>query len=803
MSSKHFLKFWLVWANIFIQAVLPVCLTFSPTLLARADDEHNPFYKSTTLYQLDAGETVEDVATRIGMSLTELESLNVSSGGTSKLKNRGVGDSILIPSSLTTLANSKKSIKSFVSESEIASFASQIGSTKSNNGDITDTIYNTANGKLINKANEISSDWLSQFGTANVKLMWQLDRPNGSAVHNIFEGSELDLLIPLHDNGQSLKFTQVGVRRIDGRSVLNIGLGARYFSKENLMIGGNVFYDNEFSRNNQRLGAGIEIWADNIKFSGNLYHGLTDWHESKDFSDYDERPADGFDIRTHVFLPHHPQLGGEISFEQYFGERVALFNDDGSEGQKNPHSINIGVNYTPVPLLAFEVGHKFGSSGVNDTTAGVSLNYKFGIPLSQQLDEGRVSSRRELVGSRFDLVERNNQVILEYRKQNMIRIQLPESLRGYSFESKIIDAIVSGKYEVSHVEWDYSEFLSGGGQVNEVSPTKLEVIFPQYKENTTNEYHISAIAYDVKGNQSERDLTTLTTDMHDVSFGEGDIFIDKNNAIANGIDQNEVSVRITDLAGNGIPNIDVMFKADDDGVVISDEPNQDVRLKNKLKSFSIMTNSDGVAKIYISSGTARDVIVTAIVRGMSATKTIHFVSDGGSAIVTSLSTDKDTAQANSSDVVTLTATLQDGNGHLVTNQPVAFSVSSGTGDLSAASAMTNGSGEAEVTLTSGDVGSVTVLAKSGTNVLDAGQSKAINFVADSGSAVVTALSSDKDTALANNTDVVTLTAILKDGNGHLVTNQPVAFSVSSGTGDLSAASAMTNGSGEAVVTLTS
>ncbi|MFM5666770.1 Ig-like domain-containing protein, partial [Aeromonas veronii] len=145
----------------------------------------------------------------------------------------------------------------------------------------------------------------------------------------------------------------------------------------------------------------------------------------------------------------------------------------------------------------------------------------------------------------------------------------------------------------------------------------------------------------------------------------------------------------------------------------------------------------------------------------------------------------------------------DGNGHLVTNQPVAFSVSSGTGDLSAASAMTNGSGEAVVTLTSGDVGSVTVLAKSGNNGADAGQSKAVNFVADSGSAVVTALSSDKDTALANSTDVVTLTAILNDGNGHLVTNQPVAFSVSSGTGDLSAASAMTNGSGEAVVTLTS
>ncbi|MFM5622547.1 Ig-like domain-containing protein, partial [Aeromonas veronii] len=45
-------------------------------------------------------------------------------------------------------------------------------------------------------------------------------------------------------------------------------------------------------------------------------------------------------------------------------------------------------------------------------------------------------------------------------------------------------------------------------------------------------------------------------------------------------------------------------------------------------------------------------------------------------------------------------------------------------------AMTNGSGEAVVTLTSGDVGSVTVLAKSGNNGADAGQSKAVNFTSD-------------------------------------------------------------------------
>ncbi|MBS4688411.1 inverse autotransporter beta domain-containing protein, partial [Aeromonas sobria] len=645
MTKSSILKSWIVWANIFIQAILPISLTYSPTLLASARDGRSHIYHRTMLYQLDAGETVVSVAKRIGISLSDLEFINRDVKHDRAFKNLGSGDRILLPSPLYALADSKNATSSVVDENEVAGFVSQIGSLKANDGDVSNSIYSIANNKVVQKASELSRDWLSQFGTANVKLMVQSDIFQGSVAHDIFEGSEIDLLIPLHDDGQKLFFTQAGIRRVDGRGTFNFGLGARYFSKDEWMIGGNFFSDNDFTGNNHRLGAGVELWSNNFKFSGNLYHGLTDWHQSNDFSDYDERPADGFDIRTNFSLPSYPQLGGEISFEQYFGEQVALFNNEVDDFQENPHSINLSVNYTPFPLLTLEAGHRF-SSSITDTIVGVNLNYQFGIPLYQQLDGGRVASRRELVGSRLDLVERNNKITLEYRKQKLINIQLPDSLHGYSLETKVIDAIVSGKYDVSHVEWDYSEFLSMGGKVNEVSSKQLEVTFPPYQEGTENNFHISAVAYDVKGNVSERDLTTLIADKQDVSFGEGDIFIDKNNAIANGIDQNEVSVEITDLAGNGIPNVDVTFNADDDGVIISSEPNESSLLKSKLKSFSIVTNSDGVAKIFLSSGTAKDVVVTAIVRNISASKTISFVSDSGSAVVTVLSSDKDTALAN-------------------------------------------------------------------------------------------------------------------------------------------------------------
>ncbi len=62
-------------------------------------------------------------------------------------------------------------------------------------------------------------------------------------------------------------------------------------------------------------GVGAEVATDYLKFSANTYFGLTGWHQSRDFSSYDERPADGFDIRTEAYLPAYPQLGGKLMYE--------------------------------------------------------------------------------------------------------------------------------------------------------------------------------------------------------------------------------------------------------------------------------------------------------------------------------------------------------------------------------------------------------------------------------------------------------------------------------------------------------
>lgn len=162
--------------------------------------------------------------------------------------------------------------------------------------------------------------WLNQFGTARIQL--NVDE-NGN-----WDDSAFDFLAPLYDNKKSLLFTQLGLRAPDGRTTGNIGMGVRTFYREDWMFGANVFMDDDFTGKNRRIGIGAEAWTNNLKFSANTYMGTTTWHQSRDFADYNEKPADGYDIRAEGYLPAWPQLGGKLMYEQYYGENVALFDKD-------------------------------------------------------------------------------------------------------------------------------------------------------------------------------------------------------------------------------------------------------------------------------------------------------------------------------------------------------------------------------------------------------------------------------------------------------------------------------------------
>ncbi|OKP03620.1 inverse autotransporter beta domain-containing protein [Xenorhabdus eapokensis] len=328
--------------------------------------------------------------------------------------------------------------------------------------------------------------WLSQFGTARINF--GLDkkgaRKNGS----------LDLLLPLYDNKADwLFFSQLGYRNKDSRDTINVGLGGRYFYQD-WMYGLNTFYDNDLTGKNQRLGLGGEVWADNIKLAANTYFRVSNWKNSRDFVGYYERPANGYDISGEFFLPAYPNLGAKLTYEQYFGDEVTLFDRDTK--QKNPVLATLGLSYTPVPLFTLGVDYKQGN-GHNETQFLANLSYRLGVPLSVQLSPENVATARTLAGSRYDLVERNNHIVLEHQAKPAAQLSLPEVITGYSGSQQEITAKFSSESPLKQIHWATNkDFEQHGGKLSSKTGNTINVTLPAYLsgDNQNNNYPIYAVA---------------------------------------------------------------------------------------------------------------------------------------------------------------------------------------------------------------------------------------------------------------------------------------------------------------------
>lgn len=381
--------------------------------------------------------------------------------------------------------------------------------------------------------------WLSQYGTASISM--------GADIHGLRDGSA-NFLLPLFDNkGSSLVFTQLGYQRWEGRNTINVGLGARHFNQHS-MYGANVFFDNDVTGHNQRLGAGFEYGTDYFRLAANGYLGLTGWHQSRDYADYDERPANGFDVSSQMYLPSLPQLGAKLKYEQYFGNGVDLFGT--GNRQKNPFAITAGLDYTPVPALTLGASYRRGEGGLSDVLFNAQLTYRMGVPLSQQFDPRAVASMRSLAGSRYDLVQRNNRIVLDYRKRVVIRLTLGAALTGFPGEVAPIPATVTSTYGVQTIQWSAPALMANGGVIT-AQDGAYSLTFPTYQPGGTNTYTITAVARDRLGNTSSPAQMQVTVESpgDNVSIDRSTTDISPNRIYADG--QSTALLTITVLNGNG------------------------------------------------------------------------------------------------------------------------------------------------------------------------------------------------------------------------------------------------------------
>ncbi|WP_404273373.1 YrIlm family inverse autotransporter adhesin [Yersinia similis] len=549
IPSTHIRR--VAWGTLLLQLFVPLSVSFSPAIAAIKVSKAatTVSYSSTEPYVLGSGETVAMVAKKYGITVDELKKINIYRTFSRPFIALTTGDEIDIPRKASPFSVDNNKDNTLSVENTLAGHA-VAGATALSNGDVAKSGERMVRSAASNEFNNSAQQWLSQFGTARVQLNVNDD------FH--LDGSAADVLIPLYDNEKSILFTQLGARNKDSRNTVNIGAGVRTF-QGNWMYGANTFFDNDLTGKNRRIGVGAEAWTDYLKLSANNYFGITDWHQSRDFIDYNERPANGYDVRAEAYLPSYPQLGGKAMYEKYRGDEVALFGKDNR--QKNPHAITAGVNYTPIPLLTIGAEHRAGKGGQNDSNVNIQLNYRLGETWQSHIDPSAVAASRTLGASRYDLVERNNHIVLDYQKQNLVRLSLPDSLAGDPFSRLAVTAQVTATHGLERIDWQSAELMAAGGVLKQTSKNGLEITLPEYQVNRAggNSYILNAIAYDTQGNASSQASMLITVNEQKIDITKSTLVATPVNIEANGSDTSGVTLTLRDNNNNPVTGQTVAF----------------------------------------------------------------------------------------------------------------------------------------------------------------------------------------------------------------------------------------------------
>ncbi|ENZ9782058.1 inverse autotransporter adhesin IatC [Escherichia coli] len=507
----------------------------------------------TIPYTLGALETPPTVAARFGITVDELRRLNQFRTFARGFDNVRQGDEIDVPL-INSNSPEARNLKAMQMERDgkdpqmqVAEVAQQSGTLLARDMD-SEQAASMARGWVASSASAQATDWLSRWGTARVSL--------GVDEDFSLKSSSFEFLHPWYETPDNLVFSQHTLHRTDDRTQTNHGIGWRYFTPS-WMSGVNMFIDHDLTRYHTRTGIGVEYWRDYLKLSGNGYLRLSNWRSAPELDhDYEARPANGWDLRAEGWLPAWPQLGGKLVYEQYYGDEVALFGKD--ERQNDPHAITAGLSYTPVPLISFSAEQRQGKQGENDTRIGMELTLQPGHSLQKQLDPAEVAARRSLVGSRYDLVDRNNNIVLEYRKKELVRLTLTDPLKGKPGEVKSLVSSLQTKYALKGYDIEAASLQSAGGKVA-VSGKDIQVTIPPYRftamPETDNTYPIAVTAEDSKGNFSRREESMVVVEKPTLSLADSTLSVDLQILLADGKSTSMLTYTARDSSGKPIPGM--------------------------------------------------------------------------------------------------------------------------------------------------------------------------------------------------------------------------------------------------------
>ncbi|EGO5170537.1 inverse autotransporter adhesin-like protein YeeJ [Escherichia coli] len=603
---------------------------------------------NTVPYTLGALESAQSVAERFGISLAELRKLNQFRTFARGFDNVRQGDELDVPAQVSEKkltpppGNSSDNL-----EQQIASTSQQIGSLLAEDMN-SEQAANMARGWASSQASGAMTDWLSRFGTARITL--------GVDEDFSLKNSQFDFLHPWYETPDNLFFSQHTLHRTDERTQINNGLGWRHFTPT-WMSGINFFFDHDLSRYHSRAGIGAEYWRDYLKLSSNGYLRLTNWRCAPELdNDYEARPANGWDVRAEGWLPAWPHLGGKLVYEQYYGDEVALFDKD--DRQSNPHAITAGLNYTPFPLMTFSAEQRQGKQGENDTRFAVDFTWQPGSAMQKQLDPNEVAARRSLAGSRYDLVDRNNNIVLEYRKKELVRLTLTDPVTGKSGEVKSLVSSLQTKYALKGYNVEATALEAVGGKVVTTGKDIL-VTLPPYRFTSTpetdNTWPIEVTAEDVKGNFSNREQSMVVVQAPTLSQKDSSVSLSTQTLSADSHSTATLTFIAHDAAGN--PVIGLVLSTRHEGV-------QDITLSDWKD------NGDGSYTQILTTGAMSGTLtLMPQLNGVDAAKApavVNIISVSSSRTHSSIKIDKD--RYLSGNPIEMTVELRDENDKPVKEQ---------------------------------------------------------------------------------------------------------------------------------------
>ncbi|EIR2336912.1 Ig-like domain-containing protein [Escherichia coli] len=603
---------------------------------------------NTVPYTLGALESAQSVAERFGISVAELRKLNQFRTFARGFDNVRQGDELDVPAQVSENnltpppGNSSGNL-----EQQIASTSQQIGSLLAEDMN-SEQAANMARGWASSQASGAMTDWLSRFGTARITL--------GVDEDFSLKNSQFDFLHPWYETPDNLFFSQHTLHRTDERTQINNGLGWRHFTPT-WLSGINFFFDHDLSRYHSRAGIGAEYWRDYLKLSSNGYLRLTNWRSAPELdNDYEARPANGWDVRAEGWLPAWPHLGGKLVYEQYYGDEVALFDKD--DRQSNPHAITAGLNYTPFPLMTFSAEQRQGKQGENDTRFAVDFTWQPGSAMQKQLDPNEVAARRSLAGSRYDLVDRNNNIVLEYRKKELVRLTLTDPVTGKSGEVKSLVSSLQTKYALKGYNVEATALEAAGGKVVTTGKDIL-VTLPAYRFTSTpetdNTWPIEVTAEDVKGNFSNREQSMVVVQAPTLSQKDSSVSLSTLTLSADSHSTATLTFIAHDAAGN--PVIGLVLSTRHEGV-------QDITLSDWKD------NGDGSYTQILTTGAMSGTLTLMPQRnGVDAAKApavVNIISVSSSRTHSSIKIDKD--RYLSGNPIEVTVELRDENDKPVKEQ---------------------------------------------------------------------------------------------------------------------------------------